>query len=118
MSKEYAESMCNGLMDAAKNMDWGQVVCNGGPPCFHVEGGKFCGAAERWAGHRNAEVHKFIPLSDLIEFLQRHWEESQKAAAFHNDRANKLDSELIDLRGYLEREISKISEFIKGNISE
>lgn len=51
---------------AARNMDWGQVVCNGGPPCFHLEDGdnRFCGRAERWAGHDT--FHKFTPLDEVI----------------------------------------------------
>ena len=24
-------------LGAAENMDWGQVVMNGGPPCFHLD---------------------------------------------------------------------------------
>ena len=52
------------LREAAKNMDWQQVVQNGGPPCFHLEGERFCGRAARWAGHD--ETHKFVSLADLI----------------------------------------------------
>jgi hypothetical protein len=43
-------------------MDWGQVVLNGGPPCFFVEGSRYCGRAERWAGHSDPTFHKFVPL--------------------------------------------------------
>lgn len=51
---------------AAKNMDWQQVVLNGGPPCFHVEHDHgFCGRAQRWAGHDVS--HKFVSLEDLIK---------------------------------------------------
>ena len=52
------------LREAAKNMDWQQVVQNGGPPCLHLEGERFCGRAARWAGHD--ETHKFVSLADLI----------------------------------------------------
>lgn len=40
------------LENAALEMDWQQVVQNGGPPCFHLmDDGTFCGRAERWPGH-------------------------------------------------------------------
>lgn len=57
------------LKAAAKNMDWQQVVLNGGPPCFHLEenDAKFCGRAERWDGHKfTKEFHKFVSLADLL----------------------------------------------------
>lgn len=49
---------------AAVNMDWDQVVLNGGPPCFHYESGEFCGRAQRWDGH--SDFHKFVSLADLL----------------------------------------------------
>lgn len=49
---------------AAEHMDWQQVVLNGGPPCFYLEGTKFCGRAERWPGH--PEMHGFISLFVLL----------------------------------------------------
>lgn len=52
------------LLEAAKNMDWQQVVLNGGPPCFHLEGERFCGRAERWDGHDGC--HKFVSLEELL----------------------------------------------------
>lgn len=53
------------IAEAAKQMDWQQVVLNGGPPCFHVcEDGRFCGRAKRWDGHE--DLHKFVSLSDMI----------------------------------------------------
>ncbi len=54
------------LLVAANRADWQQVVLNGGPPCFHFDAkrGKFCLAAERWAGH--GELHPFSNLADLI----------------------------------------------------
>lgn len=52
---------------AAENMDWMQVVLNGGPPCFHIQkDGRFCGRAERWAGHIDGDPHKFVPLHELL----------------------------------------------------
>lgn len=50
---------------AAKNMDWQQVVFNGGPPCFHLEGINFCGRAQSWAGH--PLVHRFISLAAALQ---------------------------------------------------
>lgn len=52
---------------AANNMDWGQVVCNGGPPCFHLcEDQHFCGRAKSWDGHGEPGFHNFVSLADLI----------------------------------------------------
>ncbi len=45
------------LQKALANIDWGQVVANGGPPCFHVEDGRFCLRAARWDGHRGRALH-------------------------------------------------------------
>ena len=47
-------------------MDWQQVVLNGGPPCFFVEGGHYCGRAERWPGHGNQAFHNYVSLDDLL----------------------------------------------------
>jgi len=58
------------ILKAAKAMDWGQVVANGGPPCFHIDDdGSFCGRAARWDGH--ADMHKFIPLHELLREVSR-----------------------------------------------
>jgi hypothetical protein len=61
------------LIHAAKHTDWGQVVANGGPPCFHLDtGGKgrFCLRAERWAGHldypNEYPYHRFVSIEDLL----------------------------------------------------
>lgn len=55
-----------GLITAAEQMDWMQVVLNGGPPCFWLDpdNGRFCGRAHRWAGHD--DMHKFISLAALL----------------------------------------------------
>jgi hypothetical protein len=58
------------LIEAAKQMDWQQVVLNGGPPCFHLEGTKFCGRAERWAGH--GVDHDFVPLHAILAGMANH----------------------------------------------
>lgn len=54
---------------AAENMDWTQVVLNGGPPCFHIDKRdlRFCGRAARWAGHGEKNFHDFVPLDQLIK---------------------------------------------------
>jgi predicted RNase H-like nuclease (RuvC/YqgF family) len=49
---------------AAQKADWEQVASNGGPSCFHLEDGKFCLRAERWAGHEH--FHKHVPLEQLL----------------------------------------------------
>lgn len=62
--------MKNELIKMAENMDWQQVVLNGGPPCFHSDGKYFfCGRALRWEGH--PKHHKFVSLADLIRELQK-----------------------------------------------
>lgn len=52
-------------------MDWQQVVLNGGPPCFavgipHTIPNKYCGRAERWEGHGSKHGHEYVSLSDLL----------------------------------------------------
>ncbi len=51
------------VAQACAAADWEQVVSNGGPPCFHVEDGRFCFRAQRWAGH--GSVHAFVSLLDF-----------------------------------------------------
>lgn len=53
------------LIAAAKQADWGQVVSNGGPPCFHLmDYGRLCLRAERWPGH--PADHPFVSIADLL----------------------------------------------------
>lgn len=60
------------VLNAAQQMDWKQVVLNGGPPCFHLEAGRFCGRAARWDGHDAS--HKFVSFAYLLSLLaQREW---------------------------------------------
>jgi hypothetical protein len=58
------------ILLAAKTPDWEQVLGNGGPPCFHVEGNRFCFRAERWDGHHriggSGAIHKFVSLENLL----------------------------------------------------
>ncbi len=52
-------------LEAAKQMDWRQVVLNNAAPCFHVcDDGRFCGRAERWHGHE--DLHGFVSLEQLL----------------------------------------------------
>jgi hypothetical protein len=53
------------ILAAAKAADWQQVVLNGGPPCFHLEEGKFCLRAERW---HSAATHPYSSLFHLLRF--------------------------------------------------
>jgi len=50
---------------AVTDIDWGQVVANGGPPCFFIENGCFCLRAERWEGHGGV-LHAYVSLADLL----------------------------------------------------
>ncbi len=58
-------------LKAANQPDWMQVVLNQGPPCFHVEDGRFCFRAEKWDGHRimfdgDKPIHEFVSLASLL----------------------------------------------------
>jgi hypothetical protein len=53
------------LSEAARYADWGQVICNGGPPCFRLEGVRFCLRTERWEGH--STDHQFISLEEFLD---------------------------------------------------
>ena len=61
------------ILQAAKCMDWQQVVLNGGPPCFYLEGeGRFCGRAERWHDKQASEMfHKFVSLEALLKSIAK-----------------------------------------------
>lgn len=55
-------------VEEAPQMDWQQVILNGGPPCFALlddEEGWYCGRAQRWDGHDGE--HEFVSLDDLIK---------------------------------------------------
>lgn len=54
------------LLVACAQADWGQVVRNGGPPCFNLEDGRFCLRARLWSGHEFPLFHKFVSLRDLL----------------------------------------------------
>ncbi|HVX56959.1 MAG TPA: hypothetical protein VHA37_04455 [Candidatus Saccharimonadales bacterium] len=88
MSKESGtafDAQRQAVIAAAERMDWQQVVLNGGPPCFAVcEDGRFCGRAERWAGHE--DLHKFVSLADLIRAVQS-WPSSRTTALRQSSNA-------------------------------
>lgn len=42
-------------------VDEEQLALNGGPYCYHIEQGRYCGRAERWDGH--GIFHEFTPQS-------------------------------------------------------
>ncbi len=55
---------------AAYWADWTQVALNGGPPCFHLENGRFCLRAARWDGHTDKDEypeHRFVSLAALLD---------------------------------------------------
>ncbi len=62
------------VAQACAAADWVQVVSNGGPPCFHVEDGRFCFRAQRWAGHGSA--HAFMSLLDFYRSQRERVEEA------------------------------------------
>ena len=54
-------------LDAALlNADWGQVIANGGPPCFHLDGDKLCFRAKRWPGHDGGSMHQYVSLHEFV----------------------------------------------------
>jgi hypothetical protein len=69
------------LIEAAKHADWLQVTLNymssRTPPCFHLEGDRFCLRAQAWDGHDNGCIHAFMPLSELLANLR---DEASRAA--------------------------------------
>lgn len=71
----------NEAIKAAKNPDWQQVVYNGGPPCFHVESGRFCFRAKMWDGHKtiggSGPIHEYVSLQDLLRNLWQSTPESK-----------------------------------------
>ena len=66
---EQKQARAEVIAQAAKDPDWGQVVANGGPPCFHVEDGRFCLRAKRWGGHD--EMHRYMDLAAALESFVR-----------------------------------------------
>jgi len=56
------------LHGAASVADWQQVQLNGGPPCFHIEDGRFCLRAQWWEGHKY--FHAAVTLADAILWMQ------------------------------------------------
>lgn len=57
------------LLNALRHIDWIQIILNQSAPCCFIEDGRFCGRAERWAGHEH--FHKFISLNDAIDTPRR-----------------------------------------------
>ena len=56
-------------INAARHVDWQQVICHQGEPCFHLEYGQFCLRARYWAGHSDScegGDHAFVPLDVAI----------------------------------------------------
>ena len=57
------------LLNALRHIDWMQIILNQSAPCCFIEDedGRFCGRAERWAGHEH--FHKFISLDAAIDAI-------------------------------------------------
>jgi hypothetical protein len=112
---------------AMPQMDWQQVVLNGGPPCFAVLTERpswYCGRAQRWDGH--GYDHKFVSLSDLVinerdallrEVAQlRSWKESAMSLLTSYDTIAKsfggaLGSSKVK---NLERGVDQLREALEG----
>lgn len=61
------------LYVACSIADWQQVVGNGGPPCFHLDGARFCLRAKAWHGHADRDdypYHRYVSLLHLIDSLR------------------------------------------------
>lgn len=106
--------MSDPLLTAAEQMDWQQVVLNGGPPCFHLQSDRFCGRAQRWVGHDG--MHRFVSFADLLRTAladmtkqrdeargarlhatdKRKWAEAQRDAA--QAQAAALRTQLAEVR--------------------
>ncbi len=77
------------LLAAAANMDWQQVVLNGGPPCFCLgEDGTFCGRAKRWHGHwvlgpGDEVVHEYVSLVTMMRELVEAARQEGKDAEYY-----------------------------------
>lgn len=54
------------LLKAAKDADWMQVVGNGGPPCFHLEGNRFFVVVLPVMPHTQVEEHHAMKTILLI----------------------------------------------------
>lgn len=68
--KVRKEKMADTKSKAEVTMDWQQVILNGGPPCFFIEGPQFCGRAERWQGHGNPAFHDYVSLQTFLATAQ------------------------------------------------
>jgi len=65
MSDKLERPDVDAFKHACQHADWTQVVLNGGPPCFHLEGSRFCLRAERWQGHGIS--HPYVTLSEAVQ---------------------------------------------------
>jgi hypothetical protein len=70
------------LAEALKDIDWQQVVLNGGPPCFHIENGRFCLRAERWMGHHTSGFHEYVTLPELFTAVTKERDELSRQLEF------------------------------------
>ena len=62
---DYLRAKLAELLEASTDIDWGQVLRNGGPPCFHIDSGRFCLRAKRWNGHD--VIHPYTTLHDASD---------------------------------------------------
>lgn len=84
------------LKNAIEHMDWLQPALNGTMPCFHIcDDGRFCGRAEKWAGHvSDFRIHKFVSLIELL-------------LNFRKESEDRCDSLAVKLKSF--EEIGKVT---------
>lgn len=70
------------MKKAALLANWGQVVGHGGPPCFHIEDGRFCFRSVRWGMHNG--LHKYVSLDEVLD--AERWAGMEEAAKIAFDR--------------------------------
>lgn len=57
---------------AADAFDWTQPVGRDWNPCFALmKDGRFCGRAQRWAGHEAGHDHTHVSLAALLDSVER-----------------------------------------------
>lgn len=83
-------------------MDWQQVVLNGGPPCFSTElanGDRsrwYCGRAERWSGHRT--LHEFVSLDDLLSAIKESVHKAVREISIYEEDESESEGVVVYMR--------------------
>lgn len=93
---EAGVSRWEAILGACTIVDWGQVLANGGPPCFHLMAeGDLCLRAKSWPGHGVKGFHDFVPLYEfarqLLDSQEQTIAELRKAHQPVEANAHKLE---------------------------